>query len=46
VLKFVLMATLALAPLAFAISAAAQSSLERSDYLVNAVMAYDGCHTP
>jgi mono/diheme cytochrome c family protein len=41
VLKFVLMATLALAT-----SAAAQSSLERGDYLVNAVMACDGCHTP
>ncbi len=40
-LKFVLMATLALAT-----SAAAQSSLERGDYLVNAVMACDGCHTP
>jgi mono/diheme cytochrome c family protein len=46
VLKFALMATLALAPSAFAISAAAQSSLERGDYLVNAVMACDGCHTP
>jgi mono/diheme cytochrome c family protein len=46
VLKFVLMASLALAPSAFAISAAAQSSLERGDYLVNAVMACDGCHTP
>jgi mono/diheme cytochrome c family protein len=46
VLKFVLMATSALAPAAFAISAAAQSSLERGDYLVNAVMACDGCHTP
>ena len=45
-LKFVLMATLALAPSAFVISAAAQSSLERGDYLVNAVMACDGCHTP
>jgi mono/diheme cytochrome c family protein len=41
VLKFVLMATLALAT-----SAAAQSSLERGGYLVNAVMACDGCHTP
>jgi hypothetical protein len=41
VLKFVLMATLALAT-----SAAAQPSLERGDYLVNAVMACDGCHTP
>jgi mono/diheme cytochrome c family protein len=41
VLKFILMATLALAT-----SAAAQSSLERGDYLVNAVMACDGCHTP
>jgi hypothetical protein len=41
VLKFILMATLALAT-----SAAAQSSLERCDYLVNAVMACDGCHTP
>jgi hypothetical protein len=42
VLKFVLMATLALAT-----SAAAQSSLvERGDYLVNAIMACDGCHTP
>jgi hypothetical protein len=40
------MATLALAPSAFAISAAAQSYLERGDYLVNAVMACDGCHTP
>ena len=40
-LKFVLMATLALAT-----SAAAQPSLERGDYLVNAVMACDGCHTP
>jgi hypothetical protein len=34
-LKFVLMATLGLAT-----SAAAQSSLERGDYLVNAVMAW------
>jgi hypothetical protein len=41
VLKFVLIATLALAT-----SAAAQPSLERGDYLVNAVMACDGCHTP
>jgi mono/diheme cytochrome c family protein len=41
VLKFVLIAMLALAT-----SAAAQSSLERGDYLVNAVMACDGCHTP
>ena len=40
-LKFVLIATLALAT-----PAAAQSSLERGDYLVNAVMACDGCHTP
>ena len=40
-LKFVLIVTLALAT-----SAAAQSSLERGDYLVNAVMACDGCHTP
>jgi mono/diheme cytochrome c family protein len=41
VLKFVLMATLA-----FATSASAQSPLERGGYLVNAVMACDGCHTP
>jgi mono/diheme cytochrome c family protein len=41
VLKFVLIAALALAT-----SAAAQSSLERGEYLVNAVMACDGCHTP
>jgi hypothetical protein len=41
VLKFVFIATLALAT-----SAAAQPSLERGDYLVNAVMACDGCHTP
>src|SRR6266481_8737208 len=40
-LKFVLIVTLALAT-----SAAAQSSLQRGDYLVNAVMACDGCHTP
>ena len=40
-LKFVLITTLALAT-----SAAAQSSLQRGDYLVNAVMACDGCHTP
>jgi len=35
-----------MATLALATSAAAQSSLERGDYLVNAVMACDGCHTP
>jgi mono/diheme cytochrome c family protein len=40
-LKFVGIATLALAT-----SAAAQSPVERGDYLVNAVMACDGCHTP
>jgi len=27
-------------------SAAAQTLVERGDYLVNAVMACDGCHTP
>jgi mono/diheme cytochrome c family protein len=41
VLKFVFITTVALAT-----SAAAQPSLERGDYLVNAVMACDGCHTP
>src|SRR5256884_5959938 len=35
-----------MATLALATSAAAQPSLERGDYLVNAVMACDGCHTP
>jgi len=35
-----------MATLALATSAAAQSSLQRGDYLVNAVMACDGCHTP
>jgi len=39
-LKFVFIAILALTT-----SAAAQSSLQRGDYLVNAVMACDGCHT-
>src|SRR5262249_13202100 len=28
------------------IAAAAETQLERGDYLVNAVMACDGCHTP
>jgi mono/diheme cytochrome c family protein len=40
-LKFVFIPILALTT-----SAAAQSSLQRGDYLVNAVMACDGCHTP
>jgi mono/diheme cytochrome c family protein len=40
-LKFVFISILALTT-----SAAAQSSLQRGDYLVNAVMACDGCHTP
>ena len=39
--KFILMAAVA-----FATPAAAQPSLERGGYLVNAVMACDGCHTP
>jgi hypothetical protein len=39
-LKFVFISILALTA-----SAAAQSCLQRGDYLVNAVMACDGCHT-
>ena len=37
---------LAIATLALVTSAAAQSPVERGGYLVNAVMACDGCHTP
>ena len=40
-MKFVLVILLALA-----MPAAAQPSLERGGYLVTAVMACDGCHTP
>jgi mono/diheme cytochrome c family protein len=39
--------TFAVAAMALSVSAAfAETPLERGDYLVNAVMACDGCHTP